>query len=121
MNCIPNVFEIFTFDEKTLYLKAVNVGCNSGPLDLSECTEIIIRLPLADGSFQSLALSSDQVAIITPAVLGKFSALIVEEVSGLLNPGLLQNFDVIFTIGAETFTVAYQGALSVFERAVVER
>jgi hypothetical protein len=108
-------FKIFKGDEKTIYLKAVNAGCSSDPLDLSECTEISIHLPNADGSQTILKLSDDEVQITSPSVLGKFSALIAEEVSALLNVGVRQNIDVTFTIAGQVFTVAFLEALSVFE------
>lgn len=116
MNCAPNVFSIFTGDDKTMYLKAVNAGCSTDPLDLTSCTEIDIALPNADGTFTHLLLSEDEVIVASPAILGKFSAAIDSGVSALLNPGELQSFDVTFTIASKEFTVRYQGVLSVYER-----
>lgn len=108
------VFTIFLGNAKTMYLKAVNSGCNGDPLDLTSCTEIDIALPYADGTIKHLLLSDDEVEITTPPVLGKFSAPIADDVSALLLVGELQSFDVTFTILGETFTVRYPQALSVF-------
>lgn len=112
----PNTFSIFRGDNKTIYLKAVNEGCNSDPLDLTSCTEIDIALPNADGTFTHLLFTEGDVVIPTPKLLGKFNAPISSEVSALLNPGELQNLDVTFTIAGQEFTVRFFQALSVFER-----
>lgn len=111
-----NIFSIFRGDNKTMFLRAVNTGCNSDPLDLTACTEIDIALPNADGTFTHLLLTLGKVVIGSPAILGKFSAPIASLVSAVLNPGELQSFDVTFTIGAEKITVRYFQALSVFEQ-----
>lgn len=113
---VPNVFSIFTGDDKVMSLKAVNVGCNADPLDLSSCTEIIVTLPNADGTQLQLKLSLGKVAISSPAVLGRFTASISAADSAPLNPGELQTFDATFTIGGRIFTVPFVNALSVFER-----
>ncbi len=110
-----NVFTIFTGDDKTMNLKAVYEE-NGDPLDLTDCTEIVVALPLATGAFQQLKLSEDEVTIATPAILGKFSAPVESAVSDLLNIGELQNVDVTFTIAAKAITVRFYQALSVFER-----
>lgn len=117
MNCNPcqPTFRIFLGDATTLYLKAVNAGCNTDPLDLTDCTEIVINLPNADGTVTQLKLSESEVAITSPSVLGKFSAPITSEVSGALNVGEFQNIDVTFTISGQIFTVPFLQALSVFE------
>lgn len=112
-----NVFSIFTGNAKTMFLKAVNTGCNSDPLDLTSCTEIDIALPNQDGTQTHLKLSDSEVLIATPAVLGKFSASVGADVSAALAIGEFQTFDVTFTIGSEIFTVPYVNALSVFEGA----
>lgn len=117
MNFKP--FVIFTGDEKTMNLKAVLGNCGSDygdPLDLTSCTEIDIALPNADGTFKHLLLSEDEVEITSPAILGKYSALITTEVSELLNPGELQSFNVTFTIAGVIETVKYVQALSVLEQ-----
>lgn len=113
----PNVFTIFLGDAKTIYLKVANGGCNSDPLDLTSCTEIVINLPNADGTFLQLKLSLAQVTITSPAVLGKFSAPITSVQSALFNTGEFQNIDVTFTISGQVFTVPFIQALSVFETA----
>ncbi len=113
----PNTFVIFLGDDKTLYMKAINASCtNTDPLDLTDCTEIVVRLPYADGSIKELKLSEEEVEIQLPVVLGKFFADIESDVSELLNPGELQDVDVTFTIASKEFTVRFPQALSVFER-----
>lgn len=111
------VFSIFLGDAKTIFLKAMNTGCNGDPLDLTDCTEIDISLPNANGTSTHLLLSDSEVVISTPKILGKFSAAISSDVSDVLNVGEFQTFDVTFTIGPEIFTVPYVNALSVFERS----
>ena len=96
-----------------MYLKAiVDECCGGGPLDLTNCTEIDIALPNADGTFTHLV---NGVNITSPSVLGLFSVLIDEETSALLNVGVNQTFNVTFTINEEVFTVPYTGALSVYQ------
>lgn len=112
----PTTFTIFLGDNKTMYLKAVNVGCNSDPLDLTDCTEIDIALPNADGTFTHRLLSDDEVVISSPALLGKFYTNIPTDISEDLNPGELQDVDVTFTIAGKEFTVRFFQALSVFQR-----
>jgi hypothetical protein len=108
-------FSIFLGDEKTLKLKAISLE-NMDPLDLTNCTEIDIALPLAViGGFEHLKLSTGDVVISSPPVLGTFYALITSVKSALLNVGELQNIDVTFTIGSTVLTVRYANALSVFE------
>ncbi len=115
-SCQPSApFTIFQGDSKTMNLKAL-YAVSEDPLDLTDCTEIDIALPKSDGSVLHLLLSEDAVDIVSPPVLGKFTAAIDAEDSVLLNAGELQNFDVTFTIGAQVFTVRYVNALSVFER-----
>lgn len=113
-NCNQIPFTIFLGDSKTLNLKAV-YAVTDDPLDLTECTEIVVSLTNADGGILQLKLSLDQVTIASPPVLGKFMAPISSIQSALLNPGELQNFDVTFTISSAVFTVRYPNALSVFE------
>lgn len=107
-------FSIYTGDSKTMSLKAV-YSDSGDPLDLTSCTEIDIALPKADGTFLHLLKSTNTVVIVSPAVLGKFTAAIAALASATLLPGELQNFIVTFTIGSTIFTVPYVGALSVFE------
>lgn len=114
---IPNTFSIFTGDAKTISLRAVQGDCSGDPLDLTGCSEIDIALPNADGTFTHLLLSTSQVVIMTPAVLGKFSAAISSAVSAFLQPGEFQNINVTFTFGSDPFTVPFVQALSVFENS----
>lgn len=114
--CPPSpVFSIFTGDAKTLGLRLAYT--NGLPYDLTTCTEIVINLPNADGSFTQLKLSDDEVVITSPANLGQFTAPISSDDSALLNVAELQNIDVTFTIDSNPFTVRFYGALSVFEAA----
>jgi hypothetical protein len=110
------VFSIYTGDEKTLSLKAIYQE-SGDPLDLTSCTEIIVQLPLADGTFTALPLAGEDsvVEILSPAALGKFNVLIESEVSELLLVGELMNFDVVFTISGVVFTVKYSGCLTVLQ------
>lgn len=112
------VFTIFTGNIKTMNLKALYAGTYD-PLDLTDCSEIDVALPLAGGGFSHRLLSEDQVEIPTPASLGKFNVPLDAETSALLKVGELQSFDVTFTIGTgedETkTTVKFINALSVFE------
>lgn len=110
-----NTFTIFQGDDKVMNLKAIYEE-NGDPLSLDDCTEIDIVLPNADGTFSHRLLSDDEVEITSPAVLGKFTSLIPNDISELLNVGALQSVDVVFTIGSETFTVRYYQALTVFQR-----
>lgn len=116
MSQCPQVFSIFTGDVKTLNAKAI-YAVTDDPLDLTSCSEIVVNLPNADGSFLQLKKSLSQVTITGSPVLGKFAAPISAPQSGALQPGELQSFDVTFTINSEIFTVRYQNALSVFEAA----
>lgn len=112
-----NSFNIFQGDAKTIYLLAQNAHYNNQPVDLTDCDEIDIVLPNADGTLTHLKLSDEDVDITQPPVLGAFSSPISEAVSALLNIGEFQNIDVTFTIAANVFTVRFYGALSVFEVA----
>lgn len=112
----PGVFTIFQGNAKTMYLRAMNAGCNTDPLDLTSCTEIDIALPNSDGSFTHYLFSDGDVVISTPKNLGKFSVAISAVLSLLMLPGEIQSFDVTFTIGAEVFTVRYSQSLSVFQQ-----
>ncbi len=118
--CCPSpAFSIYTGDAKTMQLKAI-YSVTEDPVDLTNCTQIVIKLPNADGTFLELELDNDDpelevVEITSPPVLGKFTAPITAAQSALLNPGELQNFFVTFTIASEVFTVNYAQSLSVFE------
>lgn len=112
----PSTFSIFLGDSKTMYMKALNYDCFGGdPLDLTNCSEIDVALPKADGTFSHRLLSTGQVVITQPPVLGNFSAIIPSVVSALLNVGQYQDFTVTFTILAEVFSVRFSQGLSVFE------
>lgn len=111
----PTVFTIFTGDDKTMNLKAVYAD-SGDPLDLTDCTEISIPLPNADGTFRTLLKSLGEVQIASPEVLGKFSATITSSVSALMKVGEFQSFDVTFTIDSLKTTVGYPQALTVFQR-----
>jgi hypothetical protein len=112
-----NVFQIFTGDDKVLSLKAIKAN-NGDPLDLTGATEIVLALPKADGSLLRLKLSDEQIEIVDSPVLGKIAATITADDSALLNPGVLQSFNVTYTIGAEIVTVAYKNCFSVYERDI---
>lgn len=108
-------FSIFTGDAKVLPLR---LAYASGlPVDLTSCTEIVVNLPNADGSFSQLKLSESQVAITSPAVLGQFASTITTQLSTPLQIGELQNIDVTFTISGSPFTIRFYEALSVYEAA----
>jgi hypothetical protein len=112
--CPPQVpFSIFTGDQKTIPLRiAYTTGL---PVDLTDCTEIVIDLPGANGVDVQLKLSLSQVTIVSPPLLGQFTALITSISSALLNVGEDQDVDVTFTIDGAPMTVRFYGALSVFE------
>ncbi|MDH4163342.1 MAG: hypothetical protein OEW15_11735 [Nitrospirota bacterium] len=106
-------FTIFTGDAKTLPLR---IAYASGlPVDITSASEIVVKLPNADGSFTLLKLTESKVAIVSPGTLGQITAPITALVSAALNIGELQDIDVTFTIGGNPFTVRFYGALSVFE------
>lgn len=114
----PTSFDIFQGDAKTMFMKIVQDPSEGGdPIDLTNCTEIVVSLPNSSGTITQLKLSLSQVSITLPAVLGKFSVPVSAVVSALLNIGEFQNVDVTFTISGQVFTVRFAGALSVFEVA----
>jgi hypothetical protein len=108
-------FTIFLGDAKTMYFQAINSACSNVPLDLTNCTEIIVALPNADGTLAFLMLSTGGVVVGPTPELGQFSVPISSVVSALLNTGTFQEVDVTFTISGEVFTVPFVRALSVFE------
>lgn len=114
MNCQNPVFTIFQGDAKTMKLRAAYKNTYL-PFDLTSCTEIVVNLPKADGTFAQRKLSAGQVAITSPAVLGLFTCPIADDLSPLLNVGELQNVDVAFTVSGSQTTVRYYEALSVFQ------
>lgn len=97
-----------------LQLKTVTDG-GSNPVDLTSCTEIDVALPNQDGTFAHLLLTLGEVVIVPSALLGNFSATITEEISALLQVGVLLNFNVTFTISGLKTTVQYFQALSVYQ------
>jgi hypothetical protein len=110
------VFTIFQGDAKVMSMALTNDDADGGgPVDLTNCTQINIYLPNADGTFTALQKSTGAVVVTSPPVLGKFTANISAATSALLNVGELQNIDVTFTIGTEIFTVQYERSLSVFQ------
>ncbi len=116
MECCPNTFSIYRGNKKAMTLKVVQSGCSADPLDLTDCDDIDIALPNEDGTYTHLLLSDDEVeAIVDNPVLGKYRAMIDEDVSLLLNIGELQTFRVTFTIGGEILSVAYVNGLSVYQ------
>lgn len=112
-----NTFIIYTGDAKTMSLKALYSG-SLDALDLTDCTEIDVSLPLAGGGFAHRLLSDSQVVKSSPATSGKFTVPIDAELSATLKIGELQGFDVTFTIGTDVKTVRYVAALTVFERSI---
>lgn len=112
--CSGTPFVIFTGQDKTLSMKVIDT--QGTPLDLTDCTEIKIALPNADGTFTNLLLSMSEVAITTPAILGAFTAPITSIVSALLNVGEIQNIDVAFTISGLITVVRFFQSLTVLEQ-----
>ena len=109
-------FSLFLGDAVTMNLSLIQDAPNNGvPVDLTSCTEIGVFLPNADGTISELTLSGGAVVVTSPAVLGQFKVSISTAVSLLLNEGVNQTFSVTFTIGANTFTIPYSQALSVYE------
>lgn len=113
--CGDKLFTIFNGDDGVMYMKVIYAE-NGDPVDLTNCTEIDVALQKADGTTAHLLLTESDVSIATPKILGKFSAVVDSEVSLLLNPGVLQSFDVTFTILSKKMTIRYFNALSVLER-----
>jgi hypothetical protein len=116
MNCGQNIFSIFQGDAKPMSLKAVYAD-TFNPLDLTACTEIVVQLPNADGTFTALTLTGSEISITSPAVLGNYvvAAAAIGAISSALNVGELQNFNVVFTIAGIQMTVPYVQSLSVFQ------
>jgi len=109
-------FTIFLGDAKTMFLKGIDSNCfGSDPLDLTNCTEIDVALPNADGTTKHLLLSLGQVNIDGALNLGNFSVPISSAVSALLNVGQFQDFTVTFTILGEIVSTRFTGGISVFQ------
>jgi hypothetical protein len=107
------VFRIFLGDASTMFLRVVDQFYN--PVDLTNCSQIVVNLLNADGSVTQLELSASQVSITSPPSIGNFSVPISSAVSALLNVGELQDVDVTFTISGQIFTVPFVQALSVLQ------
>ena len=109
-----NVFSYYVGDTKTMTFKAL-YSSGLSPLDLTNCTEIVVNLPNADGTITQLKFSSGQVTIASPTVLGQASAIISAALWASPNVGVGQDLDVTYTIGGNPQTVKFPGALSVFQ------
>ncbi len=116
MLCGQNVFSIFTGDAKAMNLKAIYAD-SFNPLDLTSCTEIVVSILNADGSYSQFKFSESEVTIGSPEVLGNFSvtAAAMGAASSLFAVGELQNFTVAFTISSLVQTVEYLNCFSVFQ------
>jgi hypothetical protein len=110
-------FTIFQGQDKTMSMRAAFAQTGL-PLDLTDCTQIDVALPNADGTFTNLLLTDSQVAITTPALAGAFTVPITNEVSALLNVAERQNVDVAFTISGLVTIVRFWQALTVLETPV---
>lgn len=118
----PYSFPIFLGDAKSMPFLAVVLGCiqavsngvPSTPLDLTSCTEIVVTLPNADGTYLNLKLSLYQV-VIDKADLGSFHAVISSVESALLNVGQYQSISVTFTISGNPMTLEFPQGLSVYQ------
>ena len=115
-NCSQTPYTIYLGDQKPINLV---VAYNAAqPFDLTNCTQIIMSLPNADGTFSTLTLQNSQIAIASPPQLGAYGGTITTAISELLQVGNGQTIDVQFTIsGSPTtvFTVGYEGLLNVLE------
>lgn len=111
--CAPPIFSIFLGDAKTVPMK-LQYSDTGNPFDLTACSQIVVNLPNADGSFAQLNLSSGVTIGLVP-VLGQFTVAISSAVSALLNVGVAQNVDVTFTISSKPMTVRFLGCLTVNE------
>lgn len=117
--CGTATFTIFLGDNKPIYLRVNYAGVDGAPLgdpvDLTTCTEIIMSLPKADGTFAQLKLTDNDITI-EDARLGKYMAQIDEVTSALLQVGPFQTFTVQFTFADDTiYGVDYYQGLSVVE------
>lgn len=110
----PASFTLTAGDDVTMNL-VVRYLETGDPVDLTNCTAIIVFLQNADGSFASLSIANSDVSITVPANLGKYSVAIASNVSALLNVGVAQSFNVQFTISGKITTVQYSNALTVLQ------
>jgi hypothetical protein len=109
---VPEVFEIFYGDAKVFPFKAVYQGTFQ-PLDLSNCVNIELMLPLSSGGgYTQLMLNAGQVSIVGNPILGQGAAPISSVVSPTLQTGTLQDVFAIYTIASGT-PVNISGGLTV--------
>ena len=109
-----NVFNYYVGDTKTMTFKALFASSLS-PLDLTNCTEIVVNLPNSDGTLTQLKYSLGQVTIASPTVLGQASAIVSATLWPIPNVGVGQDLDVTYTIGGNPQTVKFPAALNVFQ------
>lgn len=107
-----SIFTYYVGDSKTLTFKALFQN-NLSPLDLTDCEEIAVNLPNADGTSTQLLLSEDQVIVATPTNLGQASATITATLWPNPNVGELQSLDVTYTISGLVTTVRFPAMLTV--------
>lgn len=92
------IFEIFQGDAKVLPLSIVYEN-SFLPLDLTNCKQIIVQLPLSAGGFTALTLTSGVVAIAgTSPLLGQVAVNISSAISSSLNVASLQDIFSQFII-----------------------
>ena len=107
------VFNMFLGDDEPLPLMAL-LG-NLTPLDLTLCTQIIVYMPNADGSFLELSFTNEGVTLTSPTVLGQFVAEWTSMQSELFMVGELQSIDVSFTIAGKQQTIRFPNCISIFQ------
>lgn len=107
------VFEVFLGDVKPLPLMVIQ--SNFSPFDLTECTEIVVNIPLSAGGFLQLTLTGAEVTITDPATSGQFVANFTSDQSNTFMVGELQNLDVTFTISGHPMTIRFANCFSVFQ------
>lgn len=108
------VFEMFQGDDTPLPLKAMYQN-TFNPLDLTDCTEIVVNITNTDGTVQQFKLTNNDVVISGDPKLGMFVVNWTTLISANFMVGPLQNIDVAFTIDGEITTIRYYNCLSVFQ------
>lgn len=108
------IFTVFLGDVKPLPLKAMYPGTYN-PLDLTECTNIVVNITNTDGSVLQLSLEENEVTITGNPELGQFIANFTAEQSADFLVGELQNIDVTFTIAGEPMTIRYYNCFTVLQ------
>jgi hypothetical protein len=108
------IFSMFLGDVIPLPLKAMYAQTYN-PLDLTDCTEIVVSITNADGTQLQLTLTDNDVTIVGNPMLGQFVANWTSAESALFLVGPNQNIDVVFTIGSETVTIRYMNCFSVYQ------